>query len=54
MKEKYVTPEMDVVEFETEDIIRTSAGTGGPSTPEIGLGGASYTVDSNTGFLNAD
>ena len=52
MKERYVTPEMDVVEFETEDIICGS----GPATPEVPLsfGGASYTVDSNTGFLNAD
>ena len=52
MKEKYVRPEMEVVEFETEDVIRTS----GTSTPEApySFGGASYTVDSNTGFLNVD
>lgn len=49
MKERYITPEIEVVEFETEDIICNS-------TPEVShsFGGASYTVDSNTGFLNAD
>lgn len=26
MKEKYETPEMEIVEFETEDIITTSGG----------------------------
>lgn len=26
MKENYVTPDMEVVEFETEDIITTSSG----------------------------
>jgi len=31
MKEKYVTPEMEIIEFESEDIITTS----NPSTPEI-------------------
>ena len=33
MKEVYETPEMDVVEFETEDIITAS----GNDLPEIGL-----------------
>ncbi len=28
MKEKYVAPEMEVVEFETEDIITSSGGIG--------------------------
>ena len=51
MKEKYVTPKMEVMEFESEDIICAS-------TPEINYpsmsGGAGYTVDANTGFLNVD
>ncbi len=25
MKEKYITPEMEIVEFETEDVITTSS-----------------------------
>ena len=29
MKEFYETPEMEIVEFETEDIITTSIGDGG-------------------------
>lgn len=35
MKEKYTTPEMEVVEFETEDIITAS---GGDDLPEIPIG----------------
>ncbi len=35
MKEVYETPEMEVVEFETEDIITTSGGDN--DLPEIGL-----------------
>ena len=35
MKEVYETPEMEVVEFETEDIIRASSGDN--DLPEIGL-----------------
>lgn len=34
MKEKYTTPEMEVIEFETEDIITTS----GDDLPEIPIG----------------
>ena len=31
MKEKYTTPEMEIIEFEVEDIITTSGGvTSGP------------------------
>ncbi len=36
MKEVYETPEMEVVEFETEDIITTS-GVGDNDLPEIDL-----------------
>ncbi len=32
MKERYETPEMEIVEFETEDIITTS---GAPETPFV-------------------
>lgn len=32
MKERYETPEMEIVEFETEDIITTS---GEPETPFV-------------------
>ena len=32
MKERYETPEMEIVEFETEDIITTS---GAPETPIV-------------------
>jgi len=35
MKEKYVTPELEIVEFETEDIITTS-------TPEVDFTDAMY------------
>ena len=52
MKEKYIVPEMEVVEFEAEDVI-VASGLNTPDTP-FSFGGASYTVDSNTGFLNAD
>lgn len=34
MKERYETPEMEIVEFETEDIIRTS---GGNDLPQVGV-----------------
>ena len=33
MKERYKTPEMEIVEFETEDIITTS----GNDLPEVGI-----------------
>ena len=33
MKERYETPEMEIVEFETEDIIRTS----GNDLPPMGV-----------------
>lgn len=33
MKERYETPEMEIVEFETEDIITTS----GNALPEVGI-----------------
>ena len=33
MKERYETPEMEIVEFETEDIITTS----GNDLPEVGI-----------------
>lgn len=35
MREKYETPEMEVIEFETEDVITTS-GVGGVDDPVIG------------------
>lgn len=31
MKEKYIAPEIQIIEFETEDIITTSVGEGGSS-----------------------
>ena len=34
MKERYETPEMEIVEFETEDIITTS---GGNDLPQVGV-----------------
>lgn len=34
MKERYETPEMEIVEFETEDIITTS-GESDPETPFV-------------------
>ena len=36
MEKKYVTPEMEITEFETEDVITTSGGipTGGSGTGE--------------------
>ena len=36
MKERYETPEMEIVEFETEDIITTS---GDPETPFVPFSG---------------
>ena len=36
MKERYETPEMEIVEFETEDIITTS---GDPETPFVAFPG---------------
>ena len=33
MKERYETPEMEIVEFETEDIITTS----GNDLPQVGI-----------------
>ena len=38
MKEKYEAPEMEVVEFEAEDIITTSGGEWEPETPIAPLG----------------
>lgn len=35
MKERYETPEMEIVEFETEDIITTSGN--GNDLPTIGI-----------------
>ena len=37
MKDVYETPEMEVVEFETEDIITASASGGDNDLPEMGL-----------------
>ena len=37
MKERYETPEMEIVEFETEDIITTSGGQGPNDLPEVGM-----------------
>lgn len=44
MKERYVAPDMEIVEFETEDIITTSL-----ATPEVPFAfvGTGYTVDSD-------
>ncbi len=33
MKKEYVEPEMEIIEFETEDIITTSGGIGLPEDP---------------------
>ena len=35
MKKKYETPEMEIVEFETEDVITTS-------NPDVGENGSEY------------
>ena len=35
MREKYETPEMEVIDFETEDVITTSS-IGGADDPNIG------------------
>lgn len=55
MKEKYVMPEMEVVEFEAEDMIVASL-PGDNDTPSVdfSLNGASYTVDSSSGFMMFD
>ena len=36
MRKIYETPEMEVIEFETEDVITTSGGIGGVDDPVIG------------------
>ena len=36
--EKYVTAEMEVIEFETEDVITTSGNGGSSHFPEYGVG----------------
>lgn len=39
MKETYVEAEMEIIEFESEDVIRTSSGTSGPpETPFVPFG----------------
>ena len=35
MKERYETPEMEIVKFETEDIIRTSGDNSDPELPFV-------------------
>lgn len=37
MKERYETPEMEIVEFETEDIITTSGVTEPNALPPMGI-----------------
>ena len=37
MKERYETPEMEIVEFETEDIITTSGVTVPNALPPMGI-----------------
>ena len=37
MKERYETPEMEIVEFETEDIITTSNVQDENALPEVGI-----------------
>ena len=37
MKERYETPEMEIVEFETEDIIMTSGVTDPNALPSMGI-----------------
>ncbi len=39
MKEKYTSPEMEIVEFDTEDVITTSSWTNGKDANEIGGNG---------------
>lgn len=36
MREKYETPEMEVIEFETEDVITTSSNIGGGDEGLVG------------------
>jgi len=38
MKEKYTVPEMEIIEFDTEDVITTSLTNGGDA-PDFGQGG---------------
>ena len=35
MEKQYITPEMEITEFETEDIITTSGGNGGQGIQEL-------------------
>ena len=37
MKERYETPELEIVEFETEDIITTSGLQDENALPEVGI-----------------
>lgn len=37
MKEKYITPEMEIVEFDVEDVITTSNTNGDPTTPDVNI-----------------
>ena len=39
MKEKYTTPEMEIVEFEAEDVITTSSWTNGKDANDFGGSG---------------
>ena len=37
MKEKYIAPEMEIIEFDSEDVITTSpVGVENPETPGLG------------------
>jgi len=37
MKEKYTAPEMEIVEFDAEDVITTSNPNGTPTTPDVDI-----------------
>ncbi|WP_175547867.1 hypothetical protein [Ruminococcus flavefaciens] len=37
MKQKYTSPEIEIIGFDTEDVITTSFGNGGGEMPDDGL-----------------
>lgn len=48
MKKKYISPEMEIIEFDTKDVITTS-GMGGE-----GLGSNEDAVDANGNYIWSD
>ena len=52
MKERYETPEMEIVEFETEDIITTSGVTDPNALPSMGIQQFKWFIVSGTNDTN--